>query len=92
MHLDSTLVIRAGYSVTATTHRGNETYPFATATYRQLDLSGGMSDTREFGNFDRRWRLGLGLHRAGYTVAIGREQSGAGLGASYQFLLTRAVK
>ena len=27
-----------------------------------------------------------------YTVAIGREDGAAGLGASYQFLLTRAVK
>ena len=51
-----------------------------------------MSTTTEFGNTSNRWRLGFGLRRAGYTVAIGRENGAAGLGASYQFLLTRAVK
>lgn len=89
---DSTAVVRAGYSQTKTTGRGDERYAFATASYRQIDLSSGMSTVHEFGNASRRWRLGLGVHHAGYTVAIGREDGGAGFNGSYQFLLTRAVK
>jgi hypothetical protein len=89
---DSTVMVRAGFSMTKTENRGDERYVFGTATYRQVDLSGGMSTVHEFGNSSRRWRLGLGVHRAGYTVAIGREDGGAGFNGSYQFLLTRAIK
>jgi len=89
---DSTFTVRAGFSETKTQGRGDERYAFGTASYRQIDLSGGMSTVHEFGNSSKRWRLGLGVHRAGYTVAIGREDGGAGFGESYQFLLTRAVK
>jgi hypothetical protein len=89
---DSTAMIRAGMSEMRTTGRGDERYAFATGKYRQIDLSCGMATVHEFGNSSRRWRLGLGVHRAGYTVAIGREDGGAGFGGSYQFVLTRAVK
>ena len=89
---DSTVMIRAGFSATKTESRGAERYAFGTATYRQIDLSGGMSAVHEFGNSSKRWRLGLGVRHAGYTVAIGREDGGAGFGGSYQFLLTRAIK
>jgi hypothetical protein len=89
---DSTTTVRAGLSMTKTENRGDERYAFGTATYRQIDLSGGMSTAHQFGNSSKRWRLGLGVHRAGYTVAIGREDGGAGFGGSYQFLLTRAIK
>jgi hypothetical protein len=89
---DSTVIVRGGFSMTTTQRRGNERYAFGTATYRGVDLSTGMSTVHQFGNSSRRWRLGFGLHYAGYTVAIGREDGGAGFGGSYQFLLTRAVK
>ena len=92
VRVDTTLLVRGGYSIAKTEERGQEHYAFSTATYRQFDLSTGVSTTTEFGNTSTRWRLGFGLRRAGYTVAIARENSGAGLGASYQFLLTRAVK
>ena len=84
--------VRGGYSIAKTEQRGHEHYTFGTATYRQFDLSTGLSTTTEFGNTSNRWRLGFGLRRAGYKVAIGRENGGAGFGASYQFILTRAVK
>jgi hypothetical protein len=45
-----------------------------------------------FGNRDKRWRLGVGVRYAGYTAAIGREDGAAGIGGSYQFLLTRVIK
>ena len=92
VRVDTTLIVRGGYSIAKTEERGHEQYAFSTATYRQFDLSTGVSTTTEFGNTSHRWRLGFGLRRAGYNVAIARENGGAGLGASYQFLLTRAVK
>jgi hypothetical protein len=89
---DSSFVVRGGYSLSRTDGRGRENYTFATASYRQFDASAGMAETAEFGNHDRRWRLGVGVRYAGYTAAIGREAGAAGVGGSYQFLLTRAVK
>jgi hypothetical protein len=92
IRMDSTLVVRGGYSLARTEGRGRENYVFGTATYRQFDVSSGVSTSTEFGHSNQRWRLGFGLRRAGYTVAIGREDGVAGLGASYQFLLTRSIK
>jgi hypothetical protein len=89
---DSTATLRAGYSVSHTAGRGRDEYVFATSQYRQLDLSAGLSRTFVFGNVNNRWRLGAGLHHAGYTVAMAREDGAAGLGASYQFLFMRVVK
>lgn len=89
---DTTLAVRAGVSTSHTEGRGRDEFGFATARYRQLDLSGGLSRSFAFGNANNRWRLGCGLHYAGYTVAIGREDGAAGLGASYQFLFTRVVR
>jgi hypothetical protein len=88
---DSMLVVRGGYSIAHTEGRGREEYGFATATYRQFDASAGVSQAIVFGNRNQRWRLGLGLHYAGYTVAIGREDGAAGFPPSYQFLLTRVL-
>jgi len=88
---DST-VVRGGYSIAYSESRGTESLAFATATYRWVDLSSAFVMAREFGNSTERWRLGLGVRRAGYIVAIAREAGGAGIGASYQFLLTRTVK
>jgi hypothetical protein len=45
-----------------------------------------------FGNRDKRWRLGVGVRYGGYTAAIGREDGAAGIGGSYQFLLTRVIR
>jgi hypothetical protein len=92
LRLDTTLVVRGGYSIAKTEGRGHEHYAFGTATYRQFDLSSGLSTSSEFGNTTHTWRLGFGLRRAGYNVAMARENGGGGLGASYQFILTRAVK
>jgi hypothetical protein len=89
---DSTFSLRAGYSFNHTDSRGHENYTFATARYRMLDVSAGLAVNSVFGNTNRSWRLGCGLHYAGYTLAIGREDGAAGLGASYQFLFTRVMK
>jgi hypothetical protein len=86
---DSTLEVRAGYSRTQTNGRGHEDYAFATSTFHELDLSGGLAQSTMFGHTNRRLRLGFGVRYAGYTVAIGRDDGAAGFPASYQFLLTR---
>ncbi len=89
---DSTVMVRAGYSIGHAERRGTESLVFATGTYRRVELNSGLAIVNEFGNVTERWRLGLGVRRAGYLVAIGREAGGAGIGASYQFLLTRTIK
>jgi hypothetical protein len=88
---DSSLVVRGGYSLSRTDGRGREDYAFATTSYRQFDASAGIAQTSAFGNSDHRWRLGVGVRYAGYTAAIGREDGAAGVGGSYQFLLTRVI-
>jgi hypothetical protein len=90
--IDSTATIRAGYALDFMGPRGRDGYGFATGRYRQLDLSGGVARTTAYGSSDLRWRFAAGLHYAGYTVAIGREDGAAGLGASYQILFKRVVQ
>jgi hypothetical protein len=89
---DSSLAVRAGYAVNFTDGRGNDQYAFSTASYRQLDGSLGIDRSGAFGNVTTRLRLGVGLRYAGYTIAVGREDGGAGVGASYQFLFTRNIR
>jgi hypothetical protein len=89
--LDSVATLRAGYAYNFMGPRGREGYPFAIGRYRQLELSAGVAKTTAYGNTDLRWRMGAGLHYAGYTVAIGREDGAASLGATYQVLFKRVV-
>jgi len=89
---DSAFVLRGGYSMSHTSGRGREDYGFGTATFRQLDMSAGVSQTTVYGTVAQRLRLGLGLRHASYTIAFGREDGAAGFGASYQFLITRAFR
>jgi hypothetical protein len=88
---DSSFVLRGGYSLSRTDGRGREDYAFTTTSYRQFDASAGFAQASAFGNSDHRWRLGIGVRYAGYTAAIGREDGAAGVGGSYQFLLTRVI-
>ncbi len=92
VHGDSTWEIRSGYSVTNTEARSHEGYLFASARYGQIDARGGLAQSTDFGNTTRRVRLGMGLHYARYSVGIAREDSGAGIGATYQFLLTTVFR
>jgi hypothetical protein len=89
--IDTTAALRAGYAANFMGIRGREGYAFALGRYRQLDFSAGVAHANAFGNTELRWRFGAGLHYAGYTVAIGREDGGAGLGASYQVILKRVL-
>jgi hypothetical protein len=89
---DSTFVLRGGYSIDHTEGRGRDEYAFATTSYHMFDANIGVAQSTAYGNVSRRMRLGLGLRYAAYTVAIGREDGAAGIGASYQFLFTRVVR
>jgi hypothetical protein len=89
---DSVWSLRGGASVQHTDRRGREDYLFMTARYLGVDASIGLSQSNVFGNVNRRLRLGLGLHYARYGVAVAREEGGAGIGASNQFLLTSVFR
>jgi hypothetical protein len=89
---DSAFVVRGGYSASQTEHRGHEDYGFAAATYRQVDASAGVARLNAYGHISYRLRLGIGLRYAGYNVAFGREDGAAGVEASYQVLVTRAIR
>jgi hypothetical protein len=89
---DTTFILRGGYSASQTEHRGHEDYGFATAAYRQLDASAGVTRDNAYGHVTHRLRLGIGLRYAGYNVAFGREDGAAGIRASYQVILTRTIQ
>ncbi|MDB4908403.1 MAG: hypothetical protein JWO05_3187 [Gemmatimonadetes bacterium] len=89
---DSTLLLRGGVAASHLDRRGGEVFPFATLDYRQLSLNGGLSRSSDHGVATMRARLGFGLRYARYTVGVAREESGTGLGASYQFLLTSVFR
>jgi hypothetical protein len=92
LHRDSTFVLRGGYSIAHTEGRGRDDYLFATTRFRAFDASAGVAQSTAFGNLSRRLRLGAGLRYAGYNVGIAREDGAAGIGGSYQFLLTRVFR
>ncbi|HXT18841.1 MAG TPA: hypothetical protein VN706_24665 [Gemmatimonadaceae bacterium] len=89
---DSILTLRAGYSASRTTGRGRDDYAFTSASFRQLDVSAGVSQTSAYGSTAQRLRLGVGLRYANYDIAFGREDGAAGFGASYQFLISRVFR
>jgi hypothetical protein len=88
---DSTLVVRLGFSQAHTQARGRDDYVFSSVDRRWFNATAGFDWSTAFGDRDRRLRLGIGLRYASYVVAIGREEGAAGLGANYQFLVTRTL-
>lgn len=89
---DSLFEARVGYSTSRTHGRGRDDYGFGTATFRQFDLSAGVSQTSVYGTVAQRLRLGVGVRYANYDVAIAREDGAAGFGGTYQFLITRVFR
>jgi len=90
-HRDSSLAVRLGYSLSATQSRGRDDYVFTSVDHRWFNATAGFDWSTAFGDRDRRLRLGISLRYASYDVAIGREEGAAGLGANYQFLVTRTI-
>lgn len=89
---DSSWQTGVGYSWQRTRGYGHEHYLFGTGRWNRLEARGGLAAYRTRISTTRRLRLGIGLQYARYLVGLGREESGAGLGASYQFTLTTMFK
>jgi hypothetical protein len=69
-----------------------ETFVYASGRTSLLDVRAGVARQTGFGNTTTRMRLGLGVHSTRYLVGVAREDGTAGLGATYQFLLTTVYK
>jgi hypothetical protein len=89
---DSTHEVDVGYSFLHTARLGQEHYVYAAARWHRLDGRVGIAHHDGMASTTRRVRLGLGLQYARYLVGLAREESGVGLGASYQFTLTSTFK
>jgi hypothetical protein len=80
--------LRAGLSFQKDAGSSNETFLYTAGHAGPLDLRGGLARQNSFGSSTTRLRLGVGLRYAHYLVGVAREDGTAGLGATYQFLLT----
>jgi hypothetical protein len=89
---DTAKSVRAGYSVQSATGLMTENFLYASARYGIWEARGGPVRTEIFGSTNTRFRLGLGIHYAGYIVGVAREENSAGLGPSYQFSLSTLLR
>jgi hypothetical protein len=84
--------VRAGVAVQRDRGAGSETFAYASARASYFELRGGMARQSNFGATTTRLRLGLGLRYARYLVGVAREEGTAGLGSTYQFMLTTVFR
>ncbi|HEV7992411.1 MAG TPA: hypothetical protein VGP25_11345 [Gemmatimonadaceae bacterium] len=84
--------VRAGLAYQRDRDAGSETFAFTSARTRMFDLRGGIARQSAFGFTTTRLRLGLGLRYARYLVGVSRDEGTAGLGSTYQFLLTTVFR
>jgi hypothetical protein len=85
---DSLQSARAGYAFSVTERITREHYYFGSARLGNLETLGGFSRVVAFGQTNSHVRLGVGLHYSRYIVGVGREDNGAGMGSTYQFMLS----
>jgi hypothetical protein len=71
---------------------GSEAYAYGSVRAKLVELRGGLARQTAYGSKTTRLRLGLGLRYARYLVGVAREEGTAGLGSSYQFLLTTTFR
>ncbi len=88
---DSLRELRGGYAAAFTEQMSREHYAFAAGRYGSVEGRAGALRLSAYGNADWRFRVGIGLHRARYLVAVAREETGAGLRATYAFTLTSTL-
>jgi hypothetical protein len=84
--------LRTGIAYQSEREGPHETFVYASGRTSVLDLRAGVARQTGFGNTTTRTRLGLGVRSARYLVGVAREDGTAGLGATYQFLLTTVYK
>ena len=88
---DSLHELRGGYASAFTERMSREHYVFAAGRYGSFEGRTGALRLSAYGNADWRFRVGIGLHRGRYVVAVAREETGAGLRATYAFTLTSTL-
>jgi hypothetical protein len=84
--------VRAGLAFQRERESGSEIFAFGSARTKMLEIRGGLARQSAYGSTTTRPRLGLGLRYARYLVGVAREEGTAGLGSSYQFLLTTVFR
>jgi hypothetical protein len=84
--------VRAGVAAQHDRDSGSETYLYASGRVPYFELRGGVVRQSTFGATTTRMRLGLGLRYARYLVGVAREEGTAGLGSTYQFMLTTVFR
>ena len=89
---DSVRVTRAGYAYGRTGGSIEDHYVFVSSRYGPWIGRGGMASTSAYGYASWNPRLGLGVQYARWTVGFAREDAGAGLGPTYQFMLSSVIK
>jgi hypothetical protein len=89
---DSMRVTRAGYAYGRTGGSIEDHYVFVSSRYGPWIGRGGMASTSAYGYSSWAPRLGLGVQYARWTVGFAREDTGAGLGPTYQFMLSSVMK
>jgi hypothetical protein len=85
---DSSREVRTGYAAAFTEQISQEHYGFVGGRYRAVEARVGALRLDAYGNADWRFRVGVGVHHARYSVGIAREETGAGLRPTYAFTLT----
>ena len=85
---DSLRSARGGYAFSFTEGITREHYFFGSARVGILEMLGGFARVIAFGENNSHVRLGVGLHYERYIVGVGREDNGAGMGSTYQFILS----
>jgi hypothetical protein len=88
---DSLKQVRAGAAVTAVESSATESHLFASGRFGPVEARVGALQAQLYGNREWRGRFGVGLHYARYSVGIGRDENGAGLGPLYQLTLTSVL-
>jgi hypothetical protein len=84
--------VRAGLAYQDDRDAGSETFAYGSARSGIVELRGGLARQHAFGSSATRLRLGLGLRYARYLVGVSREEGTAGLGSTYQFMLTTVFR
>ena len=85
---DTLRTTRGGYAFSMTPGSSREHYFFGSSRLGMLELLGGFAREIVFQHTNSHVRLGIGLHYSRYIVGVSREDNGAGVGSTYQFLLT----
>ena len=89
---DSVRMTRGGYAYGRTGDSREDHYLFISTRYGPWIGRGGMASTSAYGYSSWSPRLGLGVQYARWTVGFAREDAGAGLGPTYQFMLSSVIK